>query len=85
MNCEIHNKPMKQNRKGWYCSTPIEKDANGNVTRWCEYKPAKAPITPAFQSNVPKPPDATISLLEDIRHLLQEINDKVTGKGDIPF
>lgn len=42
MICEIHKKDMKQNARGWYCSTPIEKSADGKVVlKWCDWKPAK--------------------------------------------
>lgn len=39
MICGIHNKEMKQNKKGWYCSTPIEKNPDGTVAKWCDFKP----------------------------------------------
>ena len=43
MFCEIHpNKEMKQNKRGWYCSTPIKRSEDGTqVLEWCQYKPAK--------------------------------------------
>lgn len=42
MICGIHNKEMKQNARGWYCATPIEKSANGKtVLKWCDFKPAE--------------------------------------------
>jgi len=38
--CEIHNKEMRQNSKGYFCSTPIEKSPDGKtVIKWCTYKP----------------------------------------------
>lgn len=39
--CPIHNKAMRQNRFGWSCATPVEKDMNGGVLKWCDYKPTK--------------------------------------------
>lgn len=40
MNCQVHNKEMKYNKKfGWSCPTPVEKDQQGNVLKWCDFKP----------------------------------------------
>jgi len=42
--CPHHNKSMKQRKSGhWYCSTPIEKDDDDKVTKWCDYQPPKGP------------------------------------------
>lgn len=35
---------MKQNSKGWYCSTPVRKSPDGKtVLDWCDYKPGNPP------------------------------------------
>ena len=49
MICAIHNKEMKKNAKGWYCSTPITFSADkSKVLEWCQYKPdGQAEATPA--------------------------------------
>lgn len=44
--CAIHNKAMRQGKWGVSCPTPIEKDASGGVTKWCDYKPGKVISTP---------------------------------------
>lgn len=40
-SCPDHNKPFKSGAKGWYCSTPIEKDGE-RVAKWCQQRPSKA-------------------------------------------
>ena len=37
--CPDHPGRSKNKGKGWYCPTPIEKDANDNVTKWCPWRP----------------------------------------------
>ena len=42
MQCEVHQKKeMRQNKKGWYCPTPVRKSPDGKeVLEWCTWKPA---------------------------------------------
>ena len=48
--CPDHDKPMKQRANGhWYCATPVEKDDDDKVTKWCKYQPPKGP-TPEEES-----------------------------------
>lgn len=40
MLCAIHKKEMKVNARGFYCSTPMTKSADGTeVLEWCQWKP----------------------------------------------
>jgi hypothetical protein len=40
MLCAIHGKEMKMNARGFYCSTPKTKSADGTkVLEWCDWKP----------------------------------------------
>ena len=40
--CEVHDKEMKQNSKGWYCATPTKRTPDGKtVLEWCTWKPSK--------------------------------------------
>lgn len=38
---------MRSSKYGWSCPTPVEKDASGQVTKWCDYKPGDAPTNTA--------------------------------------
>lgn len=39
--CPDHNKPWKHGAKGYFCSTPVEKDGD-KVTKWCQQRPSRA-------------------------------------------
>ena len=48
MICEVHDKEMKQNSRGWFCSTPVRKSPDGKtVLEWCTWKPSQQPRTPS--------------------------------------
>jgi len=44
MRCAIHSKEMKVGSRGnYFCPTPIEKNPDGSVAKWCKYQPEYKP------------------------------------------
>lgn len=49
MICQVHNKKMTEGKYGWYCKTPVVKNPDGSVEKWCDYK-VPTDSTPSKQS-----------------------------------
>ena len=75
--CEVHQKPMKQNSRGVYCSTPVRKTPDGkNVLEWCTWKPA--------QSSTPERQQLEAKVLANMNNKLDQVlADLAQIKGDL--
>ena len=59
MICAVHQKEMRQNKKGLYCPTPVEKDGD-TVVKWCTWQP-----TDLAQSTSVSPSEPSKQAVED--------------------
>jgi len=79
MQCAVHNKPMKQNRGGyWYSPTPVAKSADGKtVLEWCPWKPdGVSAVATKRADGAPTPSDADMPPA-----LPQSFNNRALDEG----
>src|ERR1022692_2872625 len=75
MNCVYHNKPMKQNSRGWYCPSKLEDGS------WCKYKGGAAPAQPSMPRQ-PQNPDKSWDRIGKEKALCGMVNGMLSAGID---